>query len=185
MRLNKKVMANASRTGEKRKGLDHEIAGIILLALALYTAISVFSGISGAQRGGVAGEYISKFLFNSLGYSSCILPLLLLVTGLKLLLRRALTISIAAPVSIGVFMLAVAALMSEAAGPGSAGGAAGDAMARGLVKYTGRAGSVVILFAIAAASALAFSSIFRKRHALAEPEKEEADGEEDNDGQVF
>jgi len=165
-------MARASRTGEKEKGLSHEIAGIALIALALYAGVSVFSPLSGEQWGGVAGSFISGLAFAAVGYASYILPLFLLVTGFKLLLRRALTISVFAPISIGVFMAAGSALMAMVGGAGTgAGGMAGEAMTLALDKYAGRTGSLVVLVSLIVASVLAFSGISRKKRAPAATDK--------------
>ncbi|MFQ5736767.1 MAG: DNA translocase FtsK 4TM domain-containing protein [Thermodesulfobacteriota bacterium] len=158
-------MANASRTGEKGKGLGHEILGIALLALALYVAVSVFSWPGGAEWGGVAGQYISGAAFAAIGYTAYILPLFLFVIGFKLLLRRALTISTAAPVSIGVFMVAASGLMAHVTGDGVAGGAMGQAITVMLGRYTGRTGTLVVLVALIVVSVLAFSGISKKRRA--------------------
>ena len=186
-------MARASRTVEKEKGLSHEIAGIALIALALYTGVSVLSPLSGEQWGGVAGSFVSELVFAAVGYASYILPLFLLVTGFKLLLRRALTISVLAPVSIGVFMAAGSALMAMVGG-NSAGGMAGEAISRALGKYAGQTGSLVVLVSLIVLSVLAFSGISRKRHAPAPGDNaggraahgaaayEDHDAEEDNDG---
>ena len=186
-------MDNASRTGEKEKGLSHEIAGIALIALALYAGVSVLSPLSGEQWGGVAGSFVSELVFAAVGYASYILPLFLLVTGFKLLLRRALTISVLAPVSIGVFMAASSALMATVGGDG-AGGVAGEAITLALDKYAGRVGSLVVLVSLIVLSVLAFSGISRKRHAPAPGDNaggraahgaaayEDHDAEENNDG---
>lgn len=159
-------MANASRAGEKEKGLGHEIAGIALIALALYAGVSIFSPLSGEQSGGVAGAFISGLVFAAVGYASYILPLFLLVTGFKLLLRRVLTISVLAPVSIGVFMMAGSALMATVGGD-RAGGVAGEAITRALDHYAGRVGSLIVLVSLIVLSVLAFAGISRKKRAPA------------------
>ena len=179
-------MAKASRTGEKEKGLSHEIAGIALIALALYAGVSIFSPLSGEQSGGVVGAFISGLVFAAVGYASCILPLFLLVTGFKLLLRRTLTISALAPVSIGVFMVASSALMATVGGDG-AGGVAGEAITLALDKYAGRVGSLIVLVSLIVLSVLAFSGISRKKrapaagHASHGAADDEEEYEQDND----
>ncbi len=175
-------MPNASRTGEKGKGLAHEITGIAVLALALYAGVCVFSGAVGAQKGGVAGELISRLIFKTVGHASYILPLFLLAIGLKLLLRRALAISAAAPASIGVFMLAGAALMAEVTGGNTAGGAVGKALAAVLAKYAGRTGSLIFLVSLLVASVLAFSSTaFSPRARQAHEDAQAYGGDDDGD----
>lgn len=175
-------MPNASRTGEKGKGLAHEIAGIAMLALALYAGLSVFSGAVGAQKGGAAGELISRLIFKTVGYTSYILPLFLLAVGLKLLLRRVLAISVAAPVSIGVFMLASSALMAEVTGGDTAGGAVGEALAAILVKYAGRMGSLIVLVSLLVASVLAFSGTAGRRRRAREAHEDARAYGGDDDG---
>lgn len=185
-------MAKTSRTGEKDKGLSHEVAGIAIIALALYAGVSVFSPLSGEQWGGIAGTFFFSLAFRAIGYASYILPPLLLVIGFKLLLRRALTISVFAPISMGIFLVAASALMAMVDPASGAGGAAGEAIERTLAHYAGRAGSLGVLVALIVISVLAFSGISKKKRRPAatgaspvadyaeEPEYEDYDSDSDD-----
>ncbi len=182
-------MASNFGTGD-RKGLTGEITGIVLIAAALYTGLSVFSALSGTQKGGVAGQYVSALLFKAIGYSSCILPLLLLAAGFKLLLRRVLSISAAVPASIAVFMAAASGLMAGVSGGATgtgkaAGGMAGDAITHLLVRHAGRAGALLILVSLLVASVLAFSITLKLRRAHAPDAHQPTDAVNDTHNDAY
>ncbi len=138
-------MANSKRSG---KGLKQEITGIVLLAFALYAAVSFFSSGSSANWGGVIGEYISKAFFFTIGYTSYVFPFILIVISIEFLLRRFTNFRFILPVSFGVFIAASSALLSGITYTDKAGGAVGNFVSRFLSGYLGATGAVIILSSV-------------------------------------
>ncbi|MDW7712151.1 MAG: DNA translocase FtsK 4TM domain-containing protein [Deferrisomatales bacterium] len=151
-----------ARLGRQVRG---ELAGLLLgigcafllLALLSYaTADPSFntSGGAGAPRnlGGVAGAYAADLLYQSLGYASFLVPLALGVYAVRFALLR----PVAYPgwVALGYtsLVLTAAGLLSLFAGTVaidrltlSAGGGAGELLARGLTRYFNRPGAGLLL----------------------------------------
>ncbi len=70
------------------QGVKLEVAGILLLALSLYSAVSLFSYPGAKNWGGVLGQLLSWALLRSIGYISYALPLVLIIISAGFLLRR-------------------------------------------------------------------------------------------------
>lgn len=130
------------------KGLNQEIAGIVLLALSLYTAVSLFSYYSSANWGGVVGDRLARLFLRAIGYTSYIFPFLLGIVSIEFLLRRLVRFQTAVPISFAVLILSSAALLSEVFGGEVSGGAIGAFLSRVLTGYLGATGSIIILSAI-------------------------------------
>ncbi len=133
---------------ERGKGLKQEIAGIALLAFALYIAVSLFSYGSPANWGGVIGSNISGAFLFTIGYTSYIFPFILIFISFEFLLRRFNDFRVALPVSFGVFVLASSALLSAITYTDKPGGAVGNFLSRFLSGYLGATGAVIILSAV-------------------------------------
>ncbi|MBI5902213.1 MAG: DNA translocase FtsK 4TM domain-containing protein [Deltaproteobacteria bacterium] len=141
-------MANPKKSKDTGKGLNQEIAGIVLLALSLYTAVSLFSYYSAANWGGVVGDRLARLFLRAIGYTSYVFPFLLAIVSIEFLLRRLVRFQIAVPISFAVLIAASSALLSEVLGGEGPGGVIGAFLSRVLAGYLGVTGSVIILSAI-------------------------------------
>lgn len=152
-------MANSIGGGLKGMGVKKEVAGIVFLALGMYSAVCLLSGVSGARPGGVVGEYVARALFYSFGYSSYIIPFFLIFVAFKLLLRRLLLISSGAPLGLAVLLFASSALLALISPGGGAGGRVGVFIGVPLSRFTGTTGAAVILMGIALIALLAITGV--------------------------
>ncbi len=136
-----------ARSIEKGNGVRQEIIGIALLALALYSAISLFT-LNGPQNwGGTVGHYLSIGLIRSIGYTSYVLPAILVILSIEFILRRYLSLRWVVYVSSGALILALSALLAGVSSADGAGGAVGGFLSRLLSGWFGRTGSIIMLFA--------------------------------------
>lgn len=140
-------MANPPNRKEDGKGLKQEITGIVLLALSLYAAVSLFAYAASKNWGGVVGSYLSWALLRTIGYTSYVFPFLLIVISFEFLLRRFIRFRVAVPVSFAFFVLASSALLCSLFGTDAAGGAVGSFLSRILTNYLGGTGAIIILLA--------------------------------------
>lgn len=152
-------MTNSIDGGLKGTGVKKEVAGIVFLALGLYSAVCLLSGVSGSSLGGVVGEYVAKALFYSFGYSSYIIPFFLIFVAFKLLLRRIVQISSGAPLGLAVLLFASSALLALLSSEGRAGGKVGVFIGTPLSRFAGPTGAAVILLAIALIALLAITGV--------------------------
>lgn len=140
------------RAGKGNEGLTFraEVAGIVLLALSLYAAVSLYSYGAGAAAnwGGTIGVYLSRALIWAIGYISYVFPLLMLAVSLEFLLRRALAFKVALPVSFGVFILSSAPLLNIVFLSDTAGGALGGLLSSFFMSWIGATGAMIILSAV-------------------------------------
>ncbi|MBI5588145.1 MAG: DNA translocase FtsK 4TM domain-containing protein [Deltaproteobacteria bacterium] len=174
-------MTNSIDGGLKGRGVRQEIAGIVFLALGMYSAVCLMSGISGSRLGGVVGEYVARALFYSFGYSSYIIPFFLVFVAFKLLLRRILVISLTAPLGLGILLFASSALLGTISPAGKAGGKAGAFIGAPLAELTGTTGAAIILLGIILAALLAITGVrLRKRNG--DKEKKEPPTDTNIDG---
>lgn len=130
------------------KGLKQEITGIVLFALSLYAAVSLFSYNTTSNWGGVIGEYLSWALLRSIGYTSYVFPFLLIIISFEFLLRRFFRFRVTVPVSFSFFILASSALLSLVMSSEEAGGVAGAFLSRLLSDLLGATGAIIILSAV-------------------------------------
>lgn len=157
----------ASNRGDKkraaaqagRKGLTQEMAGIFLLAVAVYIGISLYSNGYASNWGGVVGVYLSNALIFAIGYVSYAFPFILAIISFELLLRRIFRFRPAVPVSFGVFTVAGSALAEELSETERAGGVVGSFIGGYLTNYLGSTGAVVILSALALITILVATNI--------------------------
>jgi len=140
-------MAKAKPKKEEGTGLRHEVLGIVLFALALYSAISLISSAAGANWGGVIGGWASHALLGAIGYASYVFPVILLVLSVQLLMRRFPSFRVVVPVSFLIFVLASSAFLSLAASTEEAGGAAGSFISAMLTDLAGTTGAAIFLLA--------------------------------------
>ena len=131
----------------KESGLKQEAAGIVLLAFAVYIAISLFSYTDASNWGGLVGGLVSWGLLTSIGYTSYTFPFFLIVISFKFLLRRILTISLNVLAGFALFIPAFSAFLSEVFGP-EAGGLLGGWLGGFLSAWLGATGAVIILLAV-------------------------------------
>lgn len=129
------------------KGLKQEILGIILLALALYSAISLFSYKSASNWGGAIGVFFAKILLRSIGYTSYVFPFILAVVSIGFLLRRLYGFKASVPISFAFFIVSFSAFLSQLLLKDEAGGFIGTHVSGILTGYAGGTGTLIILFA--------------------------------------
>ncbi len=146
---------NASRNGRKSPGLAQEVVGILLMAVALYAGVSLFSVEGALNSGGRLGAFTSSLLFDFIGYTSYVFPFLLGVIALKLLLRRVVIIRLSVPAAFLLFIPVtssiLAVLLTTVEG---AGGVIGLLVSKTLGAYLGSTGSLILLIALDLAALL-------------------------------
>ena len=67
-----------AETKERGSWLRKEITGVVLLAAALFSAISLLSYDRPSNWGGMVGDQLSAILLFAIGYTAYIFPVLLL-----------------------------------------------------------------------------------------------------------
>jgi len=164
-------MTNSIDGGHKETGVKKEVAGVVFLALGLYLAVCLISGISSSKLGGVVGEYVAEAVMYSFGYSSYILPVFLIFVAFRYLLRRLVVISAAAPLGLAVLLFSSSALLALVSSEGSAGGKTGSLIAAPLKKLAGPTGSAIILLAIALIALLAITGVRLRKKDRGKDEK--------------
>ncbi|MBI5588146.1 MAG: DNA translocase FtsK 4TM domain-containing protein [Deltaproteobacteria bacterium] len=144
------MASNNKKTGPAHdiRGAKLEVVGILLLALSLYSAVSLFSYHSARNWGGVFGEALSWTLLRSVGYMSYALPFVLIVISVEFLLRRLFKFNLAVPISFAFFILSSSALLSCVILTKDSGGIIGDFIGGIFSNYLGATGAVIILSAI-------------------------------------
>ncbi len=143
----------------KHTGVKKEVAGVVFLALGIYLAVCLLSGISSSKLGGPIGEYVAGAVFYSFGYSSYIIPFLLIFIAFKLLLRRLIAISSGAPLGLAVLLFSSSALFALLSAEGTAGGKVGVFIGEPLSQYAGPTGAAVILLAISLIALLGVTGV--------------------------
>ncbi len=129
------------------KGLKQEILGIALLALALYSAISLFSYKSASNWGGAIGVFLAKILLKTIGYTSYVFPFILAAVSIGFLLRRLYRFKSSVPISFAFFIISFSAFLSQLLLKDEAGGFIGAYISGILTGYAGGTGTLIILFA--------------------------------------
>ncbi|MBI5887227.1 MAG: DNA translocase FtsK 4TM domain-containing protein [Deltaproteobacteria bacterium] len=145
-------MTNKKAAKDNGKGLAEEIAGIILLAIAVYAGVALYPAQAGANLGGVVGENLSFAILAVIGYTGYLFPFLILIASARLLLRRVFRMSLAVPVSFAALMVCLAALFGgveplQGAGSDEAGGFIGRTFFNLLSAYLARTGAFIFLAA--------------------------------------
>ena len=143
----------------ERMGLGQEMAGIFLLAVALYIGLSLYSNDYASNWGGVIGVYLSGALVFAIGHISYAFPFLLAIISVELLLRRIFRFKPVVPVCFAFFIVSASAIASEAMKTKEAGGVIGSTLSRYLSAYLGSTGAFIILSAIALISILVATNI--------------------------
>lgn len=134
-----------SKKENNRAGLKQEILGILLFAVALYSAVSLFSFARGALWGGVIGDYLAWAFLASIGYTSYVFPFILFLLSAGLILQRFFRFRVVVPVSFLFFVLSSSALLHLI---DSNGGAAGALLGDFLMGLVGTTGSFIFLSAV-------------------------------------
>ncbi len=102
-------MAN---TNGQSEGLSKEITGIIIGAIAILVAVSLFSQSEETNLIGAAGSFVAWSLTFTVGLAGYVVPFLLAILSIKLLLRRIYKFNFAVIFGIILFILAAAGLLS-------------------------------------------------------------------------
>ncbi|MFQ5441131.1 MAG: DNA translocase FtsK [Thermodesulfobacteriota bacterium] len=144
---------------KKESGLKQEAIGIVLMAMALYTAISLFSRGEPANWGGVVGDFLSWGLITFLGYTSYTFPFFLFILSIRFLLRRVFKLTHAAPAGFIVFIPALSALIQVITDTEGAGGSIGRTIGGPLASYLGVTGAVIVLVSAVLVSMLATTGL--------------------------
>ncbi|MFQ5585870.1 MAG: DNA translocase FtsK [Thermodesulfobacteriota bacterium] len=141
-------------TIQKRRGLKQEIVGILLLALSLFSAISLISYYlttrgRAANWGGVVGDYLSEVLFFIIGLTSYTIPFVILILAIEFLLKKEVSSWLKRAVSLVIYLLSLSALLSLTIGEDRvAGGVIGQHISFYLSFYLGATGSFISLSAL-------------------------------------
>ena len=101
----KKTGRRMGGPARERMGLRQEMAGIFLLAVALYFGVSLYSNDYASNWGGVIGLYLSGTLVFAIGYLSYAFPFLLAIISFELLLRRIFRFRPVVPVCFAFFIV--------------------------------------------------------------------------------
>ena len=139
---------------QKRRGLKQEIVGILLLALSLFSAISLISYYLTERGrptnwGGVVGDYLSELLFFIIGLTSYTIPFVILILAIEFLLKREVSSWLKRAVSLVIYLLSLSALLSLVIGEDRvAGGVIGQHISFYLSFYLGTTGSFISLSAL-------------------------------------
>jgi len=167
-RKKKKEKQKQARTAGKRNagggggggtGIKQEVLGIVLLALAVYVGVSLYSGGDPASRGGVVGDFLSWGLLTSIGYTSYTFPFFLALLSIRFLFRRVFKVSALAPLGFIIFIPALSALSKLVFASTESGGIIGDTIGDVLSSYIGFGGALIALIAAVLISVLAITGI--------------------------
>ena len=142
-------MGTLSRLPPERK---NEILGLLLLALAVLTFLSLLSYVRGdlTNWGGVIGERLSLNLLSAFGYPAFLLPFLLILWGFNRLLKAEPNFPLKVTLLLGITGILFSCFVYL---PGlipleevrfKLGGLLGGFLSQGLVEYFGGLGSYVI-----------------------------------------
>ncbi|MEK6759112.1 MAG: DNA translocase FtsK 4TM domain-containing protein [Deltaproteobacteria bacterium] len=141
-------MANTVKTKETEGGPRQEITGILILALALYSGVSLYSSGAASNWGGAIGGHLEWALIASIGYTSYILPLILAVISAEFLMRRFTRLKAAVLASFAVFVISSSGLLATVFSAPEAGGFVGGFIGNVSADYLGVTGSVILLTAV-------------------------------------
>jgi len=158
----KKVSRKASakgKAGVRGEGIKQEVLGIVLLALAVYVGVSLYSVGSQANNGGVVGDFLSWGLRTSIGYTSYTFPFFLALLSIRFLFRRVFKVSALAPMGFIVFILALSALSRIIFEVAESGGIIGNTIGDFLSSYIGFGGALIALVAVVLISVLAITGM--------------------------
>src|SRR3989338_180247 len=148
-------MANSK---EKKKGLKQEVIGITILAIALFFIISLISYSSAdiaSNWGGIVGGYTAWVLFEIVGYSAYIFPVLSIILALEFLIRREFNFRLSIPISLFFLLISLSGLLSSLVGSDtSSGGVVGKYVCLFLWDYLSYTGTFIVLAAMFISSAI-------------------------------
>ncbi len=151
----------AARTPAKagKSGIKQEVFGIVLLALAIYVGLCLYSRGEAANWGGVVGDMLSWGLKTSIGYASYTFPFFLALLSLRFLFRRVFKVSAIAPLGFIIFIAVLAALLRIVFDTPEAGGRVGGLIGNLLSAYVGFGGALIALIAVVLISFLAITGM--------------------------
>ncbi len=126
-------------------------AGVVLFTLAVLTVLGFFG------YAGMAGESLNKLSAQAVGWAKFILPLFLIIAGAVLLFKKETLFYVTKLAGLAIIFISATGFlhwffevsnMREMAEQGKGGGYIGYAVAYFLAKYTGNAGSLVVILAL-------------------------------------
>jgi len=147
------------KAGAGGEGIKQEVLGIVLLALAVYVGVSLYSVGSQANNGGVVGDFLSWGLRTSIGYTSYTFPFFLALLSIRFLFRRVFKVSALAPLGFIVFILTLSALSRIIFEVAESGGIIGNTIGDFLSSYIGFGGALIALVAVVLISVLAITGM--------------------------
>jgi len=147
------------KAGGDGTGIKQEVLGIVLLALAVYVGVSLYSVGDPASRGGVVGDFLSWGLRTSIGYTSYTFPFFLALLSIRFLFRRVFKVSALAPLGFIIFIPALSALSRLVFEVADSGGIIGDTIGNFLSSYFGFGGALIALIAAVLISVLAITGM--------------------------
>ncbi len=134
---------------EKKRGLKAEITGIVFLALAALSGLSlVFFHIGSTGSVGLVGNNVSWLLFVTIGYSAYVFPVLFFIIGFEFTFREGFKARFSIPISLVLLVVACSGMLVLITGEDSTGGVVGTLATKNLNLYLGPAGSFVVLAAV-------------------------------------
>jgi len=146
---------------ESRRGRGREIIGIALLALSLFTLISLLSYSPRdptlysrdptqvvSNWGGIVGASLADGLFISIGSSSYILPILILVLALGFLRKEDTPFRLSHPLGFSLLIISSSALLSIYGKGPLSGGIIGRHITYIFEGYLNRVGTVILFTAL-------------------------------------
>jgi len=147
------------KAGTRGEGIKQEVLGIVLLALAVYVGVSLYSVGPQANNGGVVGDFLSWGLRTSIGYTSYTFPFFLALLSIRFLFRRVFKVSALAPLGFIVFILTLSALSRIIFEVAESGGIIGNTIGDILSSYIGFGGALIALVAAVLISVLAITGM--------------------------
>ena len=101
-----------AKTNEEYEGLSKEIAGIIIGAVAILIAVSLFSQSEETNLIGAAGSFVAWALTFTIGVAGYEVPFLVAILAIKLLLRRIYKFNFAVIGGIIIFIISSSGLLA-------------------------------------------------------------------------
>ncbi|MBI5286717.1 MAG: DNA translocase FtsK 4TM domain-containing protein [Deltaproteobacteria bacterium] len=146
---------------EKSRGRRKEIVGVALLALFVFTLLSLISYSPQdptlydydhvqkvANWGGIVGSSLGALLFVLIGLSSYILPILILILALEFLSKREIPIRVSIPISLLLLLVSSSGLLSIYGDDPLKGGIVGMHTTYIVKGYLNRAGAIILFTAL-------------------------------------
>lgn len=151
-----------AKTNEEYEGLSKEIAGIIIGAVAILIAVSLFSQSEETNLIGAAGSFVAWALTFTVGLAGYEVPFLVAILAIKLLLRRIYEFNFAIIAGIVIFIIsssALLALLGYLEIEPNVSNVLGAVIAQTMSAYIGSVGAFIVLTAVLLISMIIITGI--------------------------